>query len=177
MHKENGACTRGEILSRLSLSYKSMATNADQWKWRQIRISSVSTSSDLTSAPYCAWKVNQGGKLLAVHLPCSWGFPLADRSFAWFFHQLIVIPRKRDRPKRMVTTATVQQVCLSVKRKEVAPPTKGRYPRWTHSNEWGSRFIRPHHNGCRSCISQFNFCNNWSVSRFPISWFPWSIRG
>ena len=35
MHKENGACTRGEILSRLSLSYTSIVTNANQWKWRQ----------------------------------------------------------------------------------------------------------------------------------------------
>ena len=32
MHKEN-ACTRGEILSQLSLSYTPIATNADQWKW------------------------------------------------------------------------------------------------------------------------------------------------
>ena len=30
-----GACTRGEISSRLSLSYTPMATNADQRKWRQ----------------------------------------------------------------------------------------------------------------------------------------------
>ena len=36
MHKENGACTRGEFSSRLSLTYTSMAANADQWKWCQI---------------------------------------------------------------------------------------------------------------------------------------------
>ena len=34
MHKVNWACTRDEILSRLSLSYTSMATNADHRKWR-----------------------------------------------------------------------------------------------------------------------------------------------
>ena len=39
VHKEIRAVTRGEILSRPSLSHTAMATNADQWKWRQIRIS------------------------------------------------------------------------------------------------------------------------------------------
>ena len=42
MYKENGACTRGEISSRLSLIYTAMATNADQWKWRHRRTSAVS---------------------------------------------------------------------------------------------------------------------------------------
>ena len=41
------ACTRGEILSRLSLSYTSMAMNADQRKWRQRRIFAVSSGSYL----------------------------------------------------------------------------------------------------------------------------------
>ena len=44
LHQENGACTRGEILSRLSLIYTSMATNVDQRKWRQTRIFALSFS-------------------------------------------------------------------------------------------------------------------------------------
>ena len=37
VHKENGTCTRGEILSRLPPSCVTMAANADQRKLRQIR--------------------------------------------------------------------------------------------------------------------------------------------
>ena len=40
--RKNGACTWGEILYRHSLSYMTMATNADQRKWHQIYISTVS---------------------------------------------------------------------------------------------------------------------------------------
>ena len=43
MHYGNVACTRGGILSRLSLSCTSMVTNADQRKWRQISAVSVFT--------------------------------------------------------------------------------------------------------------------------------------
>ena len=49
MHKENGARTGGKILSRLSVCYTSMTTNADQWKWRQIRISAVLMISERLS--------------------------------------------------------------------------------------------------------------------------------
>ena len=38
------------VLSRLSLSYTSIATNADQRKWRQIRISAMSKSYICVSA-------------------------------------------------------------------------------------------------------------------------------
>ena len=41
VHNENGACTRGEILSRLSPSYMTIAANAGQRKWRQLRIPAV----------------------------------------------------------------------------------------------------------------------------------------
>ena len=57
MHARNGACMRDQIiLSRLLPSYMAMATNADQRKWRQIRISAVSVQwagglvSDTTEA-------------------------------------------------------------------------------------------------------------------------------
>ena len=42
--------TWGEMLSRLSLGYTSMAKNADQWKWRHIRISMV-TAREVRRAP------------------------------------------------------------------------------------------------------------------------------
>ena len=56
VHKENRTYTRAEILSWLSLSYTSMATNADQWKWHQRHIYTVSTKamfSCLTKLFYC----------------------------------------------------------------------------------------------------------------------------
>ena len=40
--KRNGACTREEIYPRRSPSYMTMATNADQRKWRQVHIAAVS---------------------------------------------------------------------------------------------------------------------------------------
>ena len=51
MHEENGACTRGEILSRFSPSYMTMATNADQGKWRQMRISAVPLNPRTNAGP------------------------------------------------------------------------------------------------------------------------------
>ena len=85
MHKENGACTRGEFLSRLSLSYTSMATKADQLKWRQIRISAVSCtifprSQRMRILLHCArWPAaftrngrnNSGHLVLLVPLPTA----------------------------------------------------------------------------------------------------------
>ena len=41
MHKENTACNRDETLSRISLSYMTMAMSADQRKRFQIRITAV----------------------------------------------------------------------------------------------------------------------------------------
>ena len=41
MHKENGACTRGEIHLDFHWVYTSIVTNADEWKWRQIGISAA----------------------------------------------------------------------------------------------------------------------------------------
>ena len=43
VQKENGAWSRYEIWNRLWSSYMAMATNTDQWKWRQIHISAVSS--------------------------------------------------------------------------------------------------------------------------------------
>ena len=43
--KENWRCTREEILSRLPTSYMAMTMNADQRKWRKVRISAVSVWS------------------------------------------------------------------------------------------------------------------------------------
>ena len=65
MHQD-GAGTWGEISSRLSLSYTPMATNADQWKWRQMRISAVSnlkrseiaTMQSLMQTKICLWLLN-----------------------------------------------------------------------------------------------------------------------
>ena len=47
VHKESGACTQSGTLSRLSLSFMPMATNADQRKWRQIHISAVSSAPEI----------------------------------------------------------------------------------------------------------------------------------
>ena len=77
MHQD-GAGTWGEISSRLSLSYTPMATNADQWKWRQIRISAdqwkwrqmrisavsnltrseIATMQSLMQTKICLWLLN-----------------------------------------------------------------------------------------------------------------------
>ena len=55
MHKENEACTRCEILSRHSLSYTSMATNADHLKWCEMRISVASAAAEVdTSSIPCS---------------------------------------------------------------------------------------------------------------------------
>ena len=68
MHKENGACTQGEILSPLS-SYASAATNADQWKWRQICISAVSPPAVVEGiTPTVSW-VSAWLRITAQHLP------------------------------------------------------------------------------------------------------------
>ena len=71
--KENGACTRGEILSRLSLSYTSMAMNADQRKWRQVRISAVSHQVTCVHKAVVP-SIVQGGSWQAATGSASWSW-------------------------------------------------------------------------------------------------------
>ena len=79
----NGAYTRGEILSRLSLSYTSMATNAEQRKWRQRCIPAVCVPVPFVN-PLTGVKLSRPRAWRATTAPSSRTWPRTWRSWTTF---------------------------------------------------------------------------------------------